>query len=306
MPCKGNSPTEDDISGRAKLLRRIFIMKIAKILSAAAAAVVAVSAVAVSASADFRAITDGAPYLLSDGTGNYGICVYSDGDNKDGVPAVNIDGLDLSAITHVAFTFDVIDDADNRDWWDGMGGGAIVVSAHSDLTADDADLYSKYNWATAGNFWGVVDEDLGLETADPAQGLVSTKVGDYTYKIEADVINPLADGDIGTLKLYRIFMQAWSFTMSDIEVVKTELSDSNGNVLATFDAKGNLTLGGTSAPAADDTSAPADDATDATGAGSTTASDSKGSPDTGVEGVAAVAGVAIVAAGAVVLSKKRK
>lgn len=298
MPCKGNSPTEDDISGRAKLLRRIFIMKIAKILSAAAAAVVAVSAVAVSASADFRAITDGAPYLISDGTGNYGICVYSDGDNKDGVPAVNIDGLDLSAITHVAFTFDVIDDADNRDWWDGMGGGAIVVSAHSDLTAEDADLYSKYNWASAGEFWGVVDEDLGLETADAARGIVSTKVGDYTYKIEADVINPVANGDIGTLKLYRIFMQAWSFTMSDIEVVKTELSDSNGNVLATFDAKGNLTLGGTSAPA--------DDAADATGAGSTTASDSKGSPDTGVEGVAAVAGVAIVAAGAVVLSKKRK
>ena len=48
-------------------------MKIAKILSAAAAAVVAVSAVAVSASADFRAITDGTQYLLADGTGNYGI-----------------------------------------------------------------------------------------------------------------------------------------------------------------------------------------------------------------------------------------
>lgn len=281
-------------------------MKIAKILSAAAAAVVAVSAVAVSASADFRAISDGAPYLLADGTGNYGICVYSDGDNKDGVPAITIDGLDLSAITHVAFTFDVIDDADNRSWWDGMGGGAIVVSAHSDLTAEDADLYSKYNWATAGNFWGVIDEDLGLETLSTDQDIQSVKVGDYTYKIEADVINPVANGDIGNLKLYRIFMQAWSFTMSDIEVVKTELSDANGNVLATFDAKGNLTLGGTSAPAADadDATAPAEDtASDAT---NNTASDSKGSPDTGVEGVAAVAGVAIVAAGAVVLSKKRK
>ena len=30
----------------------------------------------------------------------------------------------------------------------------------------DADLYNKYNWATAGNFWGVIDEDLGLETHD--------------------------------------------------------------------------------------------------------------------------------------------
>lgn len=281
-------------------------MKIAKILSAAAAAVVAVSAVAVSANADFRAITDGSQYLLADGTGNYGICLFSDGTNKDGIPAMSIDGLDLSAITHVAFTFDVIDDADNRDWWDGMGGGAIVVSAHSDLTTNDADLYNKYNWASAGNFWGVIDEDLGLETQDPAQGINAVKVGDYTYKIEADVINPVANGDIGNLSLYRVFMQAWSFTMSDIEVVKTELSDSNGNLLATFDAKGNVTLGGAAAPA-EDTTAPADDtATDATDAGASTTAPAKGSPDTGVEGVAAVAGVAIVAAGAVVLSKKRK
>lgn len=281
-------------------------MKIAKILSAAAAAVVAVSAVAVSASADFRAITDGTQYLLADGTGNYGICLFSDGTNKDGVPAMSIDGLDLAAITHVAFTFDVIDDADNRDWWDGMGGGAIVVSAHSDLTSTDADLYNKYNWASAGNFWGVIDEDLGLETQDAAQGILATKVGDYTYKIESDVINPVANGDIGNLSLYRVFMQAWSFTMSDIEVIKTELSDANGNVLATFDAKGNLTLGSTAA-AADDTAAPADDAaSDATDAGTTAPADTKGSPDTGVEGVAAVAGVAVVAAGAVVLSKKRK
>lgn len=281
-------------------------MKIAKILSAAAAAVVAVSAVAVSANADFRAITDGSQYLLADGTGNYGICLFSDGTNKDGVPAMSIDGLDLSAITHVAFTFDVIDDADNRDWWDGMGGGAIVVSAHSDLTTNDADLYNKYNWASAGNFWGVIDEDLGLETQDPAQGINAVKVGDYTYKIEADVINPVANGDIGNLSLYRVFMQAWSFTMSDIEVVKTELSDSNGNLLATFDAKGNVTLAGGAAAPADDTAAADDTASDATDAGASTTTPSKGSPDTGVEGVAAVAGVAIVAAGAVVLSKKRK
>lgn len=280
-------------------------MKIAKILSAAAAAVVAVSAVAVSASADFRAVTDGTQYLLADGTGNYGICLFSDGTNKDGVPAMSIDGLDLASVTHVAFTFSVIDDADNRDWWDGMGGGAIVISAHSDKTTEDADLYNKYNWASAGNFWGVLDEDLALETVDTAQGIVSEKVGDYTYKIEADVINPVANGDIGNLSLYRVFMQAWSFTMSDIEVIETELSDSNGNVLATFDAKGNLTMGASSAPAApvEDT---ADDTDSAAADTTATTTPSKGSPDTGVEGVAAVAGVAVVAAGAVVLSKKRK
>ncbi len=282
-------------------------MKITKILSAAAAAVVAVSAVAVSASADFRPVSGGAEYCLADGTGNYGICLFSDGANKDNVPAMSVD-IDLSKVTHVAFTFDVIDDADNRDWWDGMGGGAIVVSAHSDKTSEDADLYNKYNWATAGNFWGVIDEDLGLETRDDTQGILAEKVGDYTYKIEADIINPVANGDIGNLSLYRIFMQAWSFTMSDIEVVETELSDADGNVLATFDALGNVTYG--AGAAADETPVAADDNTaatvDADAPVVVAPTTEKGSPDTGVEGIAAVAGVAVVAAGAVVLSKKRK
>ena len=281
-------------------------MKLTKILSAAAAAVVAVSAVAVSASADFRPVSGGAEYCLADGTGNYGICLFSDGANKDNVPAMSVD-IDLSKVTHVAFTFDVIDDADNRDWWDGMGGGAIVVSAHSDKTSEDADLYNKYNWATAGNFWGVIDEDLGLETRDDTQGILAEKVGDYTYKIEADVINPVANGDIGNLSLYRIFMQAWSFTMSDIEVVETELSDADGNVLATFDALGNVTYG--AGAAADETPVADDDTAatvDADAPVVVAPSTEKGSPDTGVEGIAAVAGVAVVAAGAVVLSKKRK
>ena len=98
--------------------------------------------------------------------------------------------------------------------------------------------------------------------------------------------------------------------MSDIEVVKTELSDANGNVLATFDALGNVTYGAGAAadetPAVDDNTA-ADAATvDAEAPAATTTTTEKGSPDTGVEGIAAVAGVAVVAAGAVVLSKKRK
>lgn len=98
-----------------------------------------------------------------------------------------------------------------------------------------------------------------MRPGDDTQGILAEKVGDYTYKIEADVINPVANGDIGNLSLYRIFMQVWSFTMSDIEVVKTELSDANGNVLATFDALGNVTYGAGAAadetPAADDNTA---------------------------------------------------
>ena len=58
-------------------------------------------------------------------------------------------------------------------------------------------------------------------------------------------------------------------------------------------------LGGGEAAADDNTAAAEDTAPVETGA-------DKGSPDTGVEGIAAVAGVAVVAAGAVLLSKKRK
>ena len=52
----------------------------------------------------------------------------------------------------------------------------------------------------------------------------------------------------------------------------------------------------------------AEDVTEAPAAGDVagTTDSSKGSPDTGVEDVAVVAGLAIVAAGAVLVSKKRK
>ena len=88
------------------------------------------------------------------------------------------------------------------------------------------------------------------------------------------------------------------------------MSDAIGNVLATFDALGNVTYGAGAAadetPAADDTTA-ADAATvDAEAPAATTPTTEKGSPDTVFEGSAAVVGVAVVAAGAVVLSKKRK
>lgn len=75
-------------------------------------------------------------------------------------------------------------------------------------------------------------------------------------------------------------------------------NDSYESIKVTFTVTG---LGGGDA-AADDTTA--SDATDT--ATDTGASADKGSPDTGVEGVAAIAGLAVVAAGAVVLSKKRK
>ncbi len=70
-------------------------------------------------------------------------------------------------------------------------------------------------------------------------------------------------------------------------------NDSYESIKVTFTVTG---LDGGDAAASDATNTATD----------TGASADKGSPDTGVEGVAAIAGLAVVAAGAVVLSKKRK
>lgn len=71
-------------------------------------------------------------------------------------------------------------------------------------------------------------------------------------------------------------------------------NDSYESIKITFNVTG---LGG--GAAAEDT------ASDATDAGSA-ATPEKGSPDTGVEGVAAIAGLAVIAGGAVAISRKRK
>ena len=273
-------------------------MKITKILSTVAAAAVATAAVSATAGATLTIPTE-INTGLSASTGMWMVALYNSPDETTGNPGINY-GIDLTSIASISVTVTPSD----PDWWDGTFGGGIITSC-GPASATPAD----HNWPS-NEYWGVLDEDLGLETRDDTQGIIAEKVGDYTYKIEADVINPVANGDIGNLSLYRIFMQVWSFTMSDIEVVKTELSDANGNVLATFDALGNVTYGAGAAadetPAADNNTA-ADAATvDAEAPAATTTTTEKGSPDTGVEGIAAVAGVAVVAAGAVVLSKKRK
>ena len=99
----------------------------------------------------------------------------------------------------------------------------------------------------------------------------------------------------------QIALQEWGSSIATIEVVKCEVLDAEGNVLIAFDGLGNVVDGGNSAPATD---APATDApaTDAP----TTGDSTKPSTNTGVEGVAAVAGVAVLATGAVIVAKKRK
>lgn len=285
-------------------------MKITKILSAVAAAAVATTAISCVASANFKPYASTSPYVSSEGSGNYGIIVTSTGEADAPVSTLAEDyniALDDIGGAYFVVTIPETDSYDqdgNRTWWDGAIGGGIVTSLHSDTDK------STYNWPSQGEFWGVIDEDLGLETLDATKKYQFEKIGDYTYKLTAmfnfdDAVNSI-QGD--HIVQYRIFMQGWDNGMAEYQVTECGLLDDAGNTLVALTGDGYPL---TDAPAADDTAAD-DTAADAATADAEAPADntatapSKGSPDTGVEGVAAVAGVAVVAAGAVVLSKKRK
>lgn len=267
-------------------------MKIKKILSALAASAVATAAVSATASATIT-IPTGINTGLSATTGMWMVALYNAPDETTGNPGINY-GIDLTAIKSISITVTPSD----PDWWDGTFGGSIITSCGpaSETPAD-------HNWPM-NEFWGVTDEDLALETAAADKPVVFEKTGDLTYTGTVTLGDNNCLYDVTTIDggYAQVGIQEWGATMLDMTVTDLTCYDASGNVLISFDGAGYVDSGDT-ASAADDT----DTNTNTEATDSTTATEpAKGSPDTGVEGIAAVAGVAAVAAGAVLLSKKRK
>ena len=263
-------------------------MKITKILSAASAAAVCAAALAASASATLTTVDQTG--VFKSGTGSWMPVVYSDGTFDASEKDVVDYGINCQDIASVEVTFTPAE----PEWWEGEVGGAIVLSNKS---ADDA----SHNW-NGKEFWGVVDEDLELATVDDTKACVAVKTGDlqYTLTMNVDDTNNVVDN----YSLVQVAFQEWSAGMTDITVLGMNLKDADGNLLLSYDANGNVTY---NAAANSDDAAADDAATDDAAADTTTApAGDKQSPETGVEGVAAVAGIAVVAAGAVALSRKRK
>ena len=140
---------------------------------------------------------------------------------------------------------------------------------------------------------GQVDDDLLMKAGDTSQETYSAKAvagaTEYTIVFNAADLNTQASGDyVG----FNFQAGAQAKTTVTIYAVPAGTVEASNN-----------------APTADDTDDTDTDDTDTdTDAGDTDADDTddKGNADTGVEGVAAVAGLAIVAAGAIVVAKKRK
>ncbi len=287
-------------------------MNLRKVIACVAVAAVATSALAVTASAKWIPGDVDTSYIDKTGNGNFGIFPYSTGEADCPKSTLAEDyGFELDEIGGVTVTITVpetgtLGNADNREVWAdpdwGAISGGIVTSLHSDTDK------STYNWPSQGEYWGVLDEDLGLETLDPEKAYQWEKVGDYTYKLTAmfnfDEALSSIEGD--HIVQYRIFVCAWDdASYAEYEVTECGLLNDAGEALVTMDGRGNVTASKYGFQSGSDNG-------DAEG-GDTGAGDvdgetdgGKDSPDTGIEEVAVVAGLAIVAAGAIAISRKRK
>lgn len=279
-------------------------MKFSKILSAAAA-IAAAGMMTVAASAEL-VVYDDHDAGLSSGTGQWLVQVYNEGNEAENKPKTEYD-IDYSKVAKISATIKVF--GEDEIFWDGAVGGALVLSINGGDIGSSGDLFDKYNWVgePSKEFWGVIDPELGLETFASDKPCTVTKVADYTYRIDSpEYNNPLANGDASTIGCMQIALQEWGASITRFDVESVEVKDASDNVMITFDGKGNATMGG----GASTTNPPAD--SNAGGDSSNAGGDSANNPsaggnvDTGVEGVAAVVGVAALAAGAVVLSRKRK
>ena len=281
-------------------------MKLNKIISGIAAAAVTASALAVSSGAAL-VVSSATNTGFSSTAGMWMQQIY--------VPSQGVDfGIDPREMGKVVFTItpDVPED------FEGGTGGAVVISSGPQNGAPE-----DHNWVSS-QFWGVYDEDKEIFGRDPENDTnpIHTEiVGDYTYTLTVNIDNTncVQEESYAAEDCYvQIAFQEWGNELfSDTKVLSLDIYDKSGALMATFDGDGNLTAGAAknggsaaAAPAAEETAAPAAETTaaPAPAAGDVAAAtdSTKGSPDTGIEDVAAVAGLALVAGGAFIVAKKRK
>ncbi len=261
-------------------------MKLRNILATSVAAVVAVSSLSVSAFA-----LSAADYLI-DGT------VYVTAE-KDTEPDWSADSgvavTDVYGVTyHVEFNADEV--ADEAAW---IGGGIGANSVSTGWKQVEWGRNSKEITADLENGTITWLNDEPIFTADDAYAQLWLQAwGGTVTVLSADILG--ADGVV---------------LSTDDDVAADDADEATDDADADADAEDETTVDEDDTDAADDAEAEddtaadettdeaADESTDDTAAA---ANGDKTTPDTGVEGVAAVAGLAIVAAGAVIIAKNRK
>ncbi|MBQ7835417.1 MAG: hypothetical protein IJ385_06495 [Ruminiclostridium sp.] len=267
-------------------------MKLRKILAGFMASAVAVSAMAFSACAE---PIDQGVIVIGFGDADWKASFWGkDGDILDSstqeTAVLNGNGV-------YTVTLDLSDGYTNPDHLDEETGDEIVYTTGNGIGAMGLQVYGEYPTL------GIDIQSVKFDGVDfPLQGASYTNDEDGGRR--TNIYNAWAGFDAAKEDHITKNPDTATSTVIDISSL-TEWS----KVEVTFEVYG---LEETAAPeATEDTTAdaPAEDTTaDAPAAGDVDAAtdSSKGSPDTGVEDVAVVAGLAIVAAGAVLVSKKRK
>ncbi|MBQ8171901.1 MAG: NPXTG-anchored protein [Oscillospiraceae bacterium] len=269
-------------------------MKITKILAGLAASVVAVSAMAATSFAA-SSLT-----LLEPGQAILG---FGDADWKAaGWGKEEATALDLSYFTLADVTAD--------------GTYTVGIDLSAGYTADgfEDEETGELLVMTTANGIGAMGINLNLDAEDESYNNVNINI----VSVKFDGVETIKDGATSYTnaedgaKRSNVMNQWANYDATKADHLTLD-PDTATSVMTDFSGEWTtceVTFEVTGMPAADTGATGGDDAGD--NAGSDASGDvnapttDKQSPDTGVEGVAAVAGVAVLAAGAVLVSKKRK
>ncbi len=287
-------------------------MKLRKILAGAMAAAVAVSAMAVSASA----FADSYTATLGFADDSWAA--------QDWATTCEITGDGTYSITSNCL-FDVIDEDTGEEVKEPAAGAGIKVMvvdiaklgadlginvAPEDAAADDD------SWKYATGDVKVTDVKLTSGDKEFAIDQSKIKVGDTESKgnLRIEIYNsfgPTTVSEAYDASVSPLDPSTFGFLAEDQFTITFTISGLNGEAAAdeAVDAADDVAADeaneAVTLPATDEETPAADEAP-AAGEVDAATDSAKGSPDTGVADVAAVAGLAIVAAGAVLVSKKRK
>ena len=194
-----------------------------------------------------------------------------------------------------------------------LGGAIDIYAVVGDAWADIALIEADFIWTPGLGGWcggagignGAVAADGSTWISGPEYGAANAnskyepdgKATQTLVDLSANPLTAIASvNEDGTTSFAHIQVQDWwNGAAANAQVAAIRFLDADGEVIGELEYE-------VEAPAAEEETTEAPAAGDVSGE----TDSSKGSPDTGIEDVAVVAGLAIVAGGAVLVSKKRK
>lgn len=179
-----------------------------------------------------------------------------------------------------------------------------IVKVEADFSVTSNMVNGTIGFNKAGTWDGNTGKyEINQDTA-PAKGTAVLEVA------EGDFVSKDNDGNLAPHAEIQIW---WVNPQYDdegnegdpgvAEITYVGLFDKDGNAVKEFGSRGNAV---TPAPTESESSEPVSDTTTGAAGDTNKPTDDKNNAETGIEGVAIVAGLAVLAGGAVIVAKKRK